>query len=246
MKKEEILALLKKYLNKEKFQTILASIKQNLNKDKFKSLYNTAKQNPKQLIVAGIILLFAIIILTLGLKDKPAPKVVLPEVNIKDLAPHKEETKTIPLKGAEKTITTKDGYDSEISKEVYVPTTAVLNFTATLEQDMTFEVFYTTKRDTWFNSSEVLRYNATEGTNTYAIELPVKEIYRIRLDFAENSGAITFSDMHLSGTQEADLRDYSLYEFSQLGEITYNEDGSISFVVSSKDPYIAYRKELKQ
>ncbi len=175
------------------------------------------KNNLKQVIVAVVILIFAIVMLVLGLSG---------------LFSKKQATETV-----QKTIT-------PVVEEVKKPTNVVVNFTATSENPITYEIFYTTEREVWFDGSHVLSIEGKEGEYTYAIDLPLEKIYRFRLDFGSNPGKVTIKDIYLSGTQEYDLNSFDLYEFKNINNAKIDDNGNITFSSDNEDPYMAYRPAL--
>lgn len=138
--------------------------------------------------------------------------------------------------------------EESVSKEVIKiePQNVVLTFTATAEKDFTYQVFYTVVREVWFDASHVIDYEGKAGTQKYSIVLPEKSIYRIRLDFGSEPGTVTIKDIYVTGSQVADLNDFSKYELNQLDKSTVNKDGSLTFVSHQADPYIAYREALQE
>ncbi len=205
-----------------------------------------AQRNPKQAAVAGIILLVAILLLVLafaGRKESPkqaiektqapaatvtAPIPATVETPKEEMAAPKEETKAEPEK--------------EIIK--VEPKNAVLTFDATAEKDFTYQVFYTVAREVWFDGEHNVEYPGKAGTHKYSIVLPAQEVFRIRLDFASNPGTVTIKDIRLTGSQQADLNNWSEYELNQMDKATPNEDGSFTIISEQDDPYMAYRPAL--
>ena len=89
------------------------------------------KNNLKQVIVATVILIFAIVLLVIGLSGLFSKKQVIKQ----DVAKEKVET---------------------VVEEGKKPTNVVVNFTATTENPITYEIFYTTEREVWFDGSHTL------------------------------------------------------------------------------------------
>lgn len=187
-------------------------------------LYNELKANPKQAITAGVILFIAILLLIVGIStNSPKEKIVIPDVSIKDI----KSVDTVDLAKAAK------------------PKNVIFNFTATTTKPIVFEIFYTLKREVWFDKDHSILIEGKKGTKEYSVVLPSDKIYRIRLDFGSNPGKVTVKNMYLSGTQEFDLNNYARYELNQLENVIIaKENSSISFVSSGRDPYMAYRPRL--
>jgi len=177
------------------------------------------KNNLKQVIVATVILIFAIVLLVIGLSGLFSKKQVIKQEVVKE----KVET---------------------VVEEVKKPTNVVVNFTATTENPITYEIFYTTEREVWFDGSHTLSVEGKEGQYTYAIDLPLEKIYRFRLDFGSNPGKVTIKDIYLSGTQEYDLNNFDLYEFKNINNVEKDKDGNVTFTSDNEDPYMAYRPAL--
>ena len=175
------------------------------------------KNNPKQIVVSIVILIFAIVLLVLGLFG---------------LFSKKQEAKPV----AETVV-------KPIVEEVKKPTNVIVNFTASTENPITYEIFYTVEREVWFDGTHTLSVEGKEGEHTYAIDLPLEKIYRFRLDFGENPGKVTIKNIYLSGTQEYDLNNYNLYEYKNINNVEIKEEG-ITFASDNQDPYMAYRPAL--
>ena len=197
-------------------------------------LYKKMKANPKQSIIACSILLVAIIVLILGLSNSPKEKVVIPDISLNDIR-YIEDVDTTK---ASSTVTL------EKSKLPAKPTNVVFNFTATITKPIVFEVFYTVKREIWFDKEHSVLLKGIKGTNEYSVVLPSDKIYRIRLDFGSNPGKVKVKNLYLSGTQEFDLNNFSRYELNQLENVVIKKDGGLSFTSSGNDPYIAYHPRL--
>lgn len=230
------------------------------------------KNNAKQWIVAGIILVAAILMLMLGFSEKkaPAPAVekakpeaalpvkapepaaeaepAVPAEPSAETAPAAEEKAAAPAEAvADETVAPiKEAKPEEASKEVIEvePENAVLMFTATAEKDFTYEVYYTVEREVWFDADHVVAAEGKAGTENYGIVLPEKAVYRIRLDFGSYPGTVTVKNVRLDGSQKADLNDFNNYEFAQIDKYQKNEDGSLTITSEQEDPYMAFRTEL--
>lgn len=124
------------------------------------------------------------------------------------------------------------------------PEHVVVTFTATLDKDINFQVFYTDEEGADYAEETSVKQAATPGTENYSIVLPAKHIYRFRLDFGEYPGKVAIKDIHLAGSQTADLNDFSRYDTNQIKDIVISEDGSLSFTSEEFDPYIAYKETL--
>lgn len=119
-----------------------------------------------------------------------------------------------------------------------------LNFTITADKDMKYEIYYTTKAKEDFTEENMIIHQSKEGTQSYSIPLPVRQISRFSLKFENNVGKITIKDLSLSGSQQADLNNFNLYEFFQVDDLHINDDNSVSFTSGSDTPSIAYYPSL--
>ncbi len=194
-------------------------------KEKSIVIYNEIKKNPKQGIVAGVIFLFAILLIIFSLRGS------------------KDETSAV----LETTKTSEVVSDINVKKEVkraFQPTTAVLKFTAKTEKPLVFEVFYTVEREVWFDPQHFVTYQGKAGLNEYEIELPVKEVFRVRLDFGSNPGTVVLSNLEMIGTQNADLRDTNNYDFRNIETYEINPNNDVIFTSQDKDPFIIYKNSL--
>ena len=200
-------------------------------KEKSIVVYNEIKKNPKQGIVAGVILLFAILLIVFSFSgSKDEASTVL------------ETTKTSKVVSEVKAV--KNANIVSKLKNQTQPTTAVLKFTAETEKPLVFEVFYTVKREVWFDAQHVVSYQGSAGLNEYEIELPFKEVFKVRLDFGSNPGTVVLSNMSMIGTQNADLSDTSNYDFRNIEEYEIGPNGDVVFTSHEKDPFIIYKKAL--
>ncbi len=230
------------------------------------------KNNTKQWVVAGIILVAAILMLMLGFSEKKAPKptiekakpaavlpVVTPEptVPVEPTVEKEDVAETKPAVNAEPSRTESTVIQDhapteatmavkETAKEIIEvePQNAVLMFTATAEKDFTYEVYYTVEREVWFDADHFVIAEGKAGTDNYSIVLPEKSVYRIRLDFGSYPGTVTVKNVRLEGSQRADLNDFKNYEFIQIDKLQENEDGSLTITSEQEDPYMAFRTSL--
>lgn len=223
--------------------------------EKCRELCNEAKKDPKQLVVGAVILLVAVLLLVLAFnsKDEPQEEVAPTPVieieqkgELKELVakeePQKEEN-TAELSDEEDQISLKDLKPAKDVIEIE-PKNVVLTFIAKADNDIDYQVFYTVEREVWFDPSHVVTYKAQKGMHRYSIVLPVKEIFRIRLDFGEAPGKVTIKDIYLTGSQKADLNDFTLYNFNQIDSHKINKDNSLTIKATGNDPFMAYERAL--
>ncbi len=203
-------------------------------KAKLINLYIYIKKEPKKaIVIVGSIFFIILFIFSLKLSEdkKEEPSLIKEEVSVPIEEPIIEE----PIIEEEEVIEKKEHKD--IDK-------VVLNFTAITSKPILFDIYYTNERNVWFDGNHYVTHQGKSGRNDYSIILPEDTIYRIRLDFGENPGKVIIRDIYLSGTQNFDLNDFSVYEFNQLEGVKYNNRGII-FTSSGNDPYMAYRRSLK-
>lgn len=216
-------------------------------------LCTEVKKDPKQLIVGAIILVVALLLLFFAFKesDKPQEKVV-PQPVVEQKAEVKEPVvePTVPAvqpkEEEPEDLITESQEELKPVKEVIKiePKNAVLTFTAKAAQDFDYQVFYTVEREVWFDPTHVVTHKAKAGTHKYSIVLPVKEIFRLRLDYGEAPGKVTIKDIYLTGSQTADLNDFTLYDFNQIDSYKVNKDNSLTINASGNDPFMIYQKAL--
>lgn len=117
-----------------------------------------------------------------------------------------------------------------------------LKIKATAEKDFALNIYYTQDWNEDFNEENHVSTEIKSGTHTYAVDLPVKYIARIRIHFAPDAGKIDVKQLALIGTQIVDLIDITQYEILQFENIEINEDKSFSFTaLPGDDAYILYR-----
>lgn len=215
-------------------------------------LCTEAKKDPKQLIVGAIILVVALLLLLLAFKgsDKPQEKVLIkPAVeqteDVKAPAVQQDIETTQQKKQPEAEVPALKGNEKAAKEAMKIKAkNAVVTFTAKADKDFDYQVFYTVEREVWFDPSHVVTRKAEKGTHKYSIVLPVKEIFRFRLDFGEAPNEVTIKDIYVTGSQFADLNDFTKYDFNQIDSHKINKDNSITIKASGNDPFMAYQKAL--
>ncbi len=216
-------------------------------KAKYLILNEEFKRHPKiAKIIGSLLILFLVMLLSLTDNSK---KQESPVLNVEV---------TVPTKTPEVIEDMEDIIEEEISDEdIIIDNTkdeekenkdtdkVVLNFTAKTIKPISFDVYYTNKREVWFDAQHYVTHQGQSGIHTYSIVLPEEVIYRIRLDFGTNPGKVTIKNIYLSGGMQYDLNDFSIYEFKQLENIKRNKDGSLTFTSTGDDPYMAYRRMVR-
>ena len=129
-------------------------------------------------------------------------------------------------------------------KSKSVAENVILNFETSTDRAMEYKVYYTTESKDSFDEDKVISYKGQTGTNKYSIPLPVKQIARFRIQLEPQAGNVTFKNINLTGTQQADLNRVEQYEFYQIENIKVNEDKSISFLSRSGAPSLVYYPSL--
>ena len=216
-------------------------------KAKYLILNEELKRHPKiAKIIGSLLILFLVMLLSLTDNSK---KQEAPVLNVEV---------AVPTKTPEVIEDMEDIIEEEISDEdIIIDNTkdeekenkdtdkVVLNFTAKTIKPISFDVYYTNKREVWFDAQHYVTHHGQSGIHTYSIVLPEEVIYRIRLDFGTNPGKVTIKNIYLSGGMQYDLNDFSIYEFKQLENIKHNKDGSLTFTSTGNDPYMAYRRMVR-
>lgn len=221
------------------------------------------KITKKQKIVAGIIVAVAVILLisvfsgekTEPTKPTPAPIKVeekLPEEAVKVVEPKTEEkveekpqaVKPAKVEEPQKAVEEKEL--PKVTKEIIEvePKNSVLTFEATSEKPLNYQVFYTVKREVWYDASHVVEHEGEAGTHKYSIVIPSDKVYRVRIDFDSNPGKVTIKNIYLDGTQKADLNNFDGYAYNQIDTKTKNKDGSLTLTSGEDDPYMEYLTPL--
>ncbi len=216
------------------------------------------KITKKQKIVAGIIVAVAVILLVSvfsGEKNEPAKTTSAP-IKVEEKLPEKA-AKTAELKAEAKVKAepkeektpqkAEEGQKlPEITKEIIEvePKNSVLTFEATSEKPLNYQVFYTVKREVWYDASHVVEYAGEAGTHKYSVVIPSDKVFRVRIDFDSNPGKVTIKNIYLDGTQKADLNDFDGYAYNQIDSKTKNKDGSLTLTSGEDDPYMEYLTPL--
>jgi hypothetical protein len=227
-------------------------------KESLKKQFKEAQKEPKQLVVGGIIFLVAILLLVFSFIGEKTPLRVnnsTSETKVTKTAEkpavvaEKTETEVVsqaPVASKENIKTPENTEETVAEKEIVEvePQNVVVNFTATLEKNFTFQIFYTEEADEGYAENKSVKQAGTLGTRTYSIVLPVGHISGFRLDYGENPGQVSIRDIKLVGSQTADLNNFSEYDTNQMENININEDGSLSFTSEGYDPYMMYKTKL--
>lgn len=209
-------------------------------------LCTEVKKDPKQLIVGTIILVVALLLLLLAFKgsDKPQEKVLIKPVVKQDISTKQPEKKQVAELPKTKAATVEKSVNAAEEAMKIKAKNAIVTFTAKADKDFDYQVFYTVEREVWFDPSHVVTHKAKKGTHKYSINLPVKEIFRIRLDFGEAPGVVTIKDIFVAGSQFADLNDFTAYDFNQIDSHKVNKDNSLTIKATGNDPFMAYHRAL--
>lgn len=221
-----------------------------MKKESFKEQLKEVQKEPKQLVVGGIILLVAILLLVFSFVGEKTPFKVTENV-----APKPVTENTVPQVAEEVVIKEEVIVAENTNAEPETPAAesniievepehVVVSFTANLNKDIDFQVFYTDNEQADYAEETSVKQTATPGMNNYSIVLPAKRIYRFRLDFGEYPGNVMIKDIRLAGSQNVDFNDFSQFDTNQMENIVINEDGSLSFTSEEFDPYMAYKTML--
>ncbi len=231
------------------------------------------KITKKQMIVAGIIVLVAIILLASvfgGKKEEAKAPIVkveekLPvqeenkvqEPTVEQIEEQKVEQEVQPIEEVApapaptpQVVTTEEENTEknipEVTKEVIEvePQNSVLTFETTTEKALNYQIFYTVEREVWYDASHVIEHQGEAGSHKYSIVIPSGKVFRIRIDFDSNPGKVTIKNIYLDGTQKADLNNFDEYAYNQIDAKDKNKDGSLTITSQQDDPYMEYLTPL--
>ncbi len=199
--------------------------------EQIKAKFKNQEFDYKQMFLGIVIFIFAIVFLTVAF--------------------HSEEEKTTETYAISKVITNKLNKETRFNRvsrivpdNKVVEENVTLNFETVTERAMEYKIYYTTKNNAPFDENNVILYKGQTGDNKYSIPLPVKQIARFRIELEPRAGNVTFKNINLTGTQQADLNKVEQYEFYQVENIKINEDNSISFLSRSRAPALVYYQSL--
>ena len=199
--------------------------------EQIKAKFKNQEFDYKQMFLGIVIFIFAIVFLTVAF--------------------HSEEEKTTETYAISKVITNKLNKETRfnrvskiVSDNKAVEENVTLNFETVTERAMEYKIYYTTKSNDSFDDNNVILYKGQTGAQKYSIPLPVKQISRFRIELEPQAGNVTFKNINLTGTQQADLNKVEQYEFYQVENIKINEDNSISFLSRSRAPALVYYQSL--
>ncbi len=230
------------------------------------------KITKKQKIVAGIIVLVALILLVSVFGGKKEEKTVpAAAVKVEEKMPVKEDAQAqkpteqqpevkeavepettepasveteVEEKVAEKEVV--ENKMPEATKEIIKvePKNSVLTFETTTDKALTYQVFYTVEREVWYDAEHVVEHQGEAGTHKYSIVIPSDKVFRVRIDFDANPGKVIIKNIYLDGTQKADLNNFDGYAYNQIDAKNKNEDGSLTITSQQDDPYMEYLTPL--
>lgn len=230
------------------------------------------KITKKQMIVAGIIVLVAVILLASVFGGKKE-EVKAPIVKVEEKLPVQEENKVqeptepqieeekaeqeevqaieevAPIQAPEMAAPEDENTEKSIpeaTKEVIEvePQNSVLSFETTTDKALNYQIFYTVEREVWYDASHVVEHQGEAGSHKYSIVIPSGKVFRIRIDFDSNPGKVTIKNIYLDGTQKADLNNFGEYAYNQIDVKEENKDGSLTITSQQDDPYMEYLTPL--
>lgn len=199
--------------------------------EKIKNKMNIQELDRKQALLGVVILFVAILFLAFAFKSEPeAPQTanVVPALN------GSNSSETTEAKAVEPTPVAKAEAKGNVT----------LHFTATTERDMEYKLYYTVSPRADFDGEHVVAISGKKGTDTYSVELPVSQIAKFNIQLEPVAGTVTFKDISLSGSQEADLNNFNAYEFWQVEDVKINADNSLSFLSRSSAPSLVLYRSL--
>lgn len=233
---------------KKNIRQLVSEIKQ-----KYASRSKEDKLKIKKVSIAGVTVLLLIMAALVffceekkPVKEMPRPLIdtkVLPKVEEPVVPKAEHETPVKP----EAQIKEEPIKQPEAPKEVIKiePKNIIVSFTATAENDFTYEVYYTVAREVWFDPEHVVAYDGKSGMHKYSIVIPEESIYRFRLDFGEKPGSVSIKDIRLDGAQQADLSNFENYRMTQIDKSQVNDDGSLTIISLQSDPFMEYLLPLQ-
>lgn len=213
-------------------------------KDWLKNLKNKLPQeelDPKQIFLGTVIFIVAVIFLALAFQSED--KNTRESNTLSKVITNKLNNETRHNRVAN-IVSSPESQINALLGNKKIAENVTLNITITLDRDMEYKIYYTTKSNESFNQENMVSYPGKEGTHIYSIPLPVSQISRFSIEFEDNAGNIAIKDISLSGSQEVSLNQFDAYEFFQIENLHMNEDNSIGFTSYSPDPTIAYSPSL--
>lgn len=126
---------------------------------------------------------------------------------------------------------------------IYSPNSYVLNFTAEANNDIEYQVFFTTDPNAPFNEGQSIKQVVTKGENTVSIEIPYEQISKLRIDFGYYPQGIIISDLELVGEKTLTFKDLSLFNIYDVNDIFVVGD---KILVKSEliDPRMEYKNPI--
>ena len=118
----------------------------------------------------------------------------------------------------------------------------VLSFKITTTNAFEAQVFFQDTQNSKFSESQSVKQHIRVGTHNVSIKIPAKHIYKIRLDFGNNPGAITVDNIVIRAKaslilEPAQFQPRNIESYS----VTNNQ---IIINSNSHDPYIIYKPTL--
>lgn len=120
-----------------------------------------------------------------------------------------------------------------------------ISFTATGDKTITFDVLWTDKAHPILDGSLIQKQvvHLTSAPQKVLFALPSKNLIKFRLDFGPNPGQVAISDLRITGKNQLNIEDFSIFDHIYIDSFIYSNN-SLTIVSSQEDPFMVYRPEV--
>lgn len=117
----------------------------------------------------------------------------------------------------------------------------VLKIDWELEKSFQLQVFYTTEQNELFNEKKSIRKQITPNDKHIEIELPIEQIYKIRLDYGSKPQRVIVKNVEITGDQYINFSNWTNYGYMHMDKNKiHRDDNSLELYSDQNDPYMYY------
>ena len=120
-----------------------------------------------------------------------------------------------------------------------------VQFNSEAAKDIEYQIFYASLPDKGFSEAESVKKTVEAGKQDVKIILPVKKIFKFRIDPGQNPGKVVLSDIRLKGQHTINIDDGNKFIYQNHIDDKKIEGRKISIVSNQSDPYIVYKEKFE-
>ena len=119
----------------------------------------------------------------------------------------------------------------------------IVSFDAETVKDITFQVFYTEKKDQRFSGEQSIKKGMKAGKSNVEIVLPIDKIVKFRLDIDSRPEKVIIKNLKIIGDNIKSLKNIDAFALRQIDEYS-EQDGIFEFYSNQTNPYIDLKEDL--